>query len=186
MIYTVECSYSDSASEGEWNDFYSLHKLPALISVQGFHTSQRFRACDGGCPTYLAIHSIDSLEVLRGEEYSRKGGGNFARWQQHITDWHRNLYDGSDWAPAVGEGEYLLVSRVGATPLIAMGITPRAMHAVALDQAPAAIWLAGLPAGMDPAVTSVPAGVHAYTPITVQLRSVSDAGHQGSEQRQDA
>lgn len=34
MIYTVECSYSDSASEEQWNDFYSLHKLPALISVR--------------------------------------------------------------------------------------------------------------------------------------------------------
>lgn len=74
MIYTVECSYFDSASEEEWNDFYSLHKLPALISVRGFHTSQRFRACGAGCPTYLALHSIDGLEVLHGDEYARKGG----------------------------------------------------------------------------------------------------------------
>lgn len=106
MIYTVECSFADAASEAEWNDFYSLNKLPALISVGGFHTSQRFRALSAGCPVYLAIHSIDNLDVLQGDEYREKGGGNFARWQQHITDWHRNLYDGLDRAPAVGAAEY--------------------------------------------------------------------------------
>lgn len=181
MIYTVECSYSDSTSEGEWNDFYSLHKLRALISVRGFRTSQRFRACGAGCPTYLALHSIDGLEVLQGEEYARKGGGNFARWQQNITDWHRNLYDGSDRAPAVEVGAYLLLSRMGPEPLIAMGCTPQGMHAVALDRTPEAIWLACLPSSMVTSVASLPAGVYAYTPMTTQLQSVSDADRQGSE-----
>ena len=69
MIYTVECSFADTAREAEWNDFYSLNKLPALISVDGFHTSQRFKALSPGCPVYLAIHSIDSLDVLQGDEY---------------------------------------------------------------------------------------------------------------------
>lgn len=186
MIYTVECSYSDSASEGEWNDFYSLHKLPALISVRGFHTSQRFRACGTGCPTYLALHSIDGLEVLQGDEYARKGGGNFARWQQHITDWHRNLYGGLDRAPAVEQGDCLLVSHVGPEPLVAMGTAPESMHAVALDHAPAALWLARLPTGMVPAMESFPNGVHAYTPMTAQLKCVSEAGRSGAEPQTNA
>ncbi|HXP95865.1 MAG TPA: hypothetical protein VN809_04080 [Telmatospirillum sp.] len=79
MIYTVECSYADPGSEAEWNDFYSLDKLPALISVAGFHTSQRFKALGRGCPVYLAIHTIDGLDVLTGEAYRQKGGGTFAR-----------------------------------------------------------------------------------------------------------
>lgn len=186
MIYAVECSYSDFASEEEWNDFYSLHKLPALISVRGFHTSQRFRACGAGCPTYLALHSIDGLEVLQGDEYARKGGGNFARWQHHITDWHRNLYSGLDRAPAVEQGDYLLVSRVGPEPIIAMGIAPEPLHAVALDHAPAALWLARLPVGMVPATEPFPSGVHAYAPMTAQLKSVSDAGRSGVETHPDA
>jgi len=186
MIYTVECSYSDPASEEEWNDFYSLHKLPALISVQGFHTSQRFRACGAGCPIYLALHSIDGLEVLQGDEYARKDGGNFARWQQHITDWHRNLYSDLDRAPAVEQGDYLLVSRVGPEPLIAMGTAPDGMHAVALDRAPAALWLARLPAGMVPAMESFPSGVYAYAPMTAQLKSVSDAGRSRAESHSNA
>lgn len=186
MIYTVECSYSDSASEAEWNDFYSLHKLPALISVRGFHTSQRFRACAGGGPTYLALHSIDGLEVLQGDEYARKGGGNFARWQQHITDWHRNLYSGLDRAPAVEQGDYLLVSRVGPEPLIEMGTAFEALHAVALDHAPAALWLASVPAGQVPVVEFLPGGVHAYTPMRAQLKCVSDAGRSGAEPHPNA
>ncbi len=51
MIYTVECSFADPTSEAEWNDFYSADKLPALISVTGFHTSQRFRAVATAAPS---------------------------------------------------------------------------------------------------------------------------------------
>ena len=47
MLYTVECTYNDPQSEGDWNEFYSLEKLPALVSVTGFSTSQRFRALAG-------------------------------------------------------------------------------------------------------------------------------------------
>lgn len=75
MIYTVECSFADPVSEAQWNDFYSLEKLPALISVSGFHTSQRFKAISAGCPVYLAMHSIDGLAVLESDEYRQKGGG---------------------------------------------------------------------------------------------------------------
>lgn len=59
MNYTVECSYDHPATEAEWNAFYSDEKLPAVVSVPGFHTSQRFRALSGGCLAYLAVHSID-------------------------------------------------------------------------------------------------------------------------------
>ena len=175
MIYTVECSFSDPFSEAEWNDFYSLEKLPALISVKGFHTSQRFKALSAGCPVYLAIHSIDGLDVLQGSEYRQKGGGNFARWQQHITDWHRNLYAGLDRAPAVGAGEYLAVSAIGPEPLIDMGLTPCQMHAVALEKFPAQRWLARLDHLVDPGSSSLPKGVHLYAPMTEQLTSGGEA-----------
>ncbi|SMB41076.1 conserved hypothetical protein [Serratia proteamaculans] len=59
MFYTVECSYTDPESENEWNAFYSLGKLPALVSVTGFSTSQRFQAMTPGCPVYLAIHTVN-------------------------------------------------------------------------------------------------------------------------------
>ncbi|WP_334010953.1 sugar ABC transporter [Burkholderia cepacia] len=171
MIYTVECSFADVDSEAEWNDFYSLEKLPALISVTGFHTSQRFKAIGSGCPVYLAIHTIDGLDVLTGDEYRRKGGGNFAKWQQHITDWHRNLYGAIGLAPAVEEGEHLALCAGGPDPLIRLGLDPLAMQAVALEQSPARRWLAVVPRNSTLLVDERAEGVHLYAPMTEQLTS---------------
>ena len=175
MIYTVECSFADPASEAEWNNFYSVEKLPALISVSGFRTSQRFKALSAGCPVYLAMHSVDHVGVLQGDEYRQKGGGNFARWQQHITDWHRNLYGGLDRAPAIAEDEHLVVSAVGPEPLIEMGLTPCQMQAVALEKFPERRWLAKVTRSTDLGVEHLPKGVHVYAPMTPQLTSGSDA-----------
>lgn len=169
MIYTVECSFADPDSEAEWNDFYSLDKLPALISVNGFHTSQRFKALSHGCPVYLAIHSIDGLDILTGEEYRQKGGGNFARWQQHITDWHRNLCDGVERAPAIGKGEYLALSAKGPEPLIRLGLNPSAMHAVAMEKSPEYRWLAKVECTKTLDIEHLPEDVHVYEPMTIQL-----------------
>jgi hypothetical protein len=169
MIYTVECSFDDPASEAEWNDFYSLDKLPALISVEGFHSSQRFKALRHGCPTYLAVHAIDGLHILTGEDYRRKGGGNFARWQRHIGHWHRNLYDGLDRAPAVGSNDVLLSSASGPESLIGLGLNPCAMHAVELEKFPERRWLATRERSRLPAMDRLPQDVHVYVPMTAQL-----------------
>lgn len=174
MIYTVECSFANPGSETEWNDFYSLDKLPALISVSGFHTSQRFKALSCGCPVYLAIHSIDGFDILTGEEYRQKGGGNFARWQQHITDWHRNLYAGIDRAPAIAEDEHLALSAKGSEPLTRLGLAPYAMHAVAMEKCPEYRWLAKVERGETPDIKRLPEGVHVYAPMTMQLTSNAD------------
>jgi hypothetical protein len=171
MIYTVECSFADPSSEAEWNDFYSLEKLPALIAVSGFHTSQRFKSISDGCPVYLAVHTINDLDVLTGEEYRQKGGGNFARWQQHITDWHRNLYSDIGLAPAVNEDELLVLCASGPEPLIQMGLTPLAMQAVALEKYPERRWLARLPRRNAQLVESMSKGVYLYSPMTEQLTS---------------
>ncbi|RKP47786.1 sugar ABC transporter [Pararobbsia silviterrae] len=171
MIYTVECSFTDPTEEAEWNRFYSLEKLPALISVTGFHTSQRFKAISDGCPTYLAIHTVDGLEVLTGDEYRRKGGGNFAKWQQHITDWHRNLYSGIGLAPAVNRDQCLALCASGPDPFIRMDLEPQAMHAVALEQFPARRWLAVLSREHARHIEGLSEDVHLYSPMTAQLTS---------------
>ncbi|WP_150737018.1 sugar ABC transporter [Pandoraea anapnoica] len=169
MIYTVECTFADPASEAEWNDFYSREKLPALISVTGFQSSQRFRAVTGGCPVYLAIHTVDGPEVLISDEYRQKGGGNFARWQQHITDWHRNLYGDIGLAPAVRMNERLALCASGPESLIDMGLKPLALQAVALEQVPTHRWLAVVSADDAVRLAEPPQGVHLYVPMGEQL-----------------
>ncbi|HVJ37934.1 MAG TPA: hypothetical protein VM687_09045 [Stenotrophomonas sp.] len=176
MIYTVECSFSDPATEAEWNDFYSLEKLPALISVSGFHTSQRFKSLSGGRPVYLAVHSIDDLGVLESDEYRQKGGGNFSRWQAHITDWHRNLYLAPGHAPAIGEGEYLVESELGPGPLLEIGLEPYSLQAVALEKFPEQRWLARRGRSAASGVASLPKGLHLYAPMTQQWVSGRQAG----------
>jgi hypothetical protein len=175
MIYTVECSFADPVYEAEWNDFYNLSKLPALISVTGFHTSQRFKALGSGCPVYLAVHTIDGLDVLAGTEYHMKGGGNFARWQRHITDWHRNLYRGLDRAPAVAPGELLVVCQGDAAPLLKAGIALFAMHAVALEKFPEHRWIGTLDQQSAHTAARLSSEVQLYTPMTAQLRSAHTA-----------
>ena len=171
MFYTVECSYTDAESEAEWNAFYSQQKLPALISVIGFTTSQRFRALQSGCPTYLAIHTVDDADVLSSEEYRLKGGGNFSRWQACITDWHRNLYTGAGFAPALACNEILLLS---ATPIgfleSELGYRGLQMAAVALDKIPARRVAYVLPAEVASPFTDMP-GVYLYEALTPQLQS---------------
>ncbi|MGE0970568.1 sugar ABC transporter [Klebsiella sp. WOUb02] len=110
MLYIVECTYTDPTSETEWNDFYTREKLPALLSVDGFSSSQRFRALTPGCPAYLAIHTVCDAAVLTGAEYRLKGGGSFARWQANIGDWRRSLYQCADPAPAVSADQILLLA----------------------------------------------------------------------------
>jgi hypothetical protein len=171
MIYTVECGYADPGSEAEWNDFYSLDKLPALISVTGFHTSQRFKALGGGCPVYLAIHTVDGPDVLTGEDYRQKGGGTFARWQRHITDWRRNLYSGIDRAPAVGLGELLALCPSGPDSLIRMGLSPSGLRAVALEKFPEHRWLGKLDQQNAQRAERLSDDIQLYAPMTEQLTS---------------
>ncbi len=172
MIYTVECTFSNPSEETVWNDFYSLEKLPALISVSGFCTSQRFKALTPGCPVYLAIHTIAGVEVLSSNNYRENGGGNFARWQQFITDWHRNVYEGIEVAPSVGEREYLLLCGSGSEPLQQLGFASHKLHAMALEKNPEFRWLSTTQDIKIEAIKNkLPVGVYLYEPIGEQLIS---------------
>jgi hypothetical protein len=107
----VECAFSDPARESAWNDYYTQRKIDEVLAVPGFRTSQRFKALAPVASPYLAIHSVDSLEVLTGEAYRGGGGGHFdASFQSCILNWHRNLFDGLDRAPPVPAGSLLAVA----------------------------------------------------------------------------
>lgn len=179
MFYIVECSYNDPQSEAEWNAFYSQEKLPALVSVNGFSTSQRFRALSPGCPVYLAIHTVKNADVLHSEDYRLKGGGNFSRWQAFITDWHRNLYTCEDPAPAISTEEILLFC---AQPIgyleSELGSRALEMQAAGLDKSPERRVAYVIPRKTAALFTDVP-GVYLYGPITPQLRSSAKVRQKG-------
>jgi len=110
MLYIAECRFTDPAREAAWNEWYGGRRLDELLSVPGFRTSQRFKAVTPVVSPYVAIHSIDGVEVFACAEYRAMSGGGFQGWQRYITDWKRNLFTGLDVAPAVATGEYLAMT----------------------------------------------------------------------------
>ncbi|HAT1619997.1 TPA: sugar ABC transporter [Raoultella planticola] len=174
MLYTVECNYTDPDSEQEWNAFYSQEKLPALISVTGFRSSQRFKALKPGGPRYLAIHTVTYAEVLTREEYRLKGGGNFSRWQNHITDWYRNLYECEGRAPAVASDEILLLSTQPLSFIEGLGYPALQMQASGLDKMPARRFAWVLTREIVAQLADIP-GADLYAPLTPQLTNPAQA-----------
>ena len=171
MFYIVECSYTDPESEKVWNDFYSLEKLPALISVTGLSTSQRFQSLTPSCPVYLAIHTVKDAQVLTSEEYKLKGGGNFSCWQKHITDWRRNLYEGEGMAPAVSSDEFLLLSTHPLSVIEGQGCRALEMQASGLDRTHDRRIAYVVKRDTAAQIADVP-GVYLYKPLTAQLTSL--------------
>ncbi|MBS1207399.1 MAG: sugar transporter [Proteobacteria bacterium] len=181
MLYIVECSYTDPRSEEEWNEFYSQEKLPALVSVNGFSSSQRFRAVKPGCPAYLALHTVKDADVLSSDDYRRKGGGNFSRWQACITDWHRNLYACEAPAPAVSLDEILLLSAQPISALVtAMGDQAVEMYAAGLERSPERRTAWVLPHESALPLADMP-GIYLYQPLTSQLQNPVEHQQTGSQ-----
>ena len=113
MLYMVECGFSDPGLVQAWNQYYTDRKLDEVLAVPGFRTSQRFKAADGRPAPYLAIHTVDNLEVLTGNNYRSGGGGSFdPTFQPCIIEWRRSLYDGLDRAPVVALDAVLAVADV--------------------------------------------------------------------------
>ncbi|MCE0495555.1 hypothetical protein [Vibrio salinus] len=170
MIYTVECDYSSAETEAAWNDFYTLNKLPALIHVNGFLTSQRFITENEAHPAYLAVHSIRNADILISDDYRRKGGGNFAKWQDCITNWRRNTYCGIQFAPPVNNNEYLLLSTKNEPILSELGINSYLLQATSLDKNPEKRWLAKIHHSQWQSVNSLfSQDTCVYRPLTTQL-----------------
>lgn len=98
-------------SDEDWAQWVSeIKPVSRYLAVPGFHTAQRFKGINISPPPYLALYSVDSLAVFDSPEYKGMRGGNLTTsWTEHITYWHRNLFDGLDRAPLVPEGSVLLV-----------------------------------------------------------------------------
>src|SRR5688572_13613675 len=110
MIYMVDHVFGDPALEPAWHEWYAGY-LKKLLSVPGIHTAQRFKAIGCTPSRYLAMYSIESADVYTSEAYKGIGGGGSqsARFHPAYRLWTRNLFDGAVRAPAVLEGQTVLV-----------------------------------------------------------------------------
>ncbi|MDB5926566.1 MAG: sugar transporter [Betaproteobacteria bacterium] len=110
MIYMVDHVYTDPTTEPAWHEWYAGY-LQKLVSVPGIDTAQRFKAIDCSPPRYLAMYSIESADVYTSAPYKNIGGGGSqsARFHYAYAMWTRNLFDGASQAPAIEDGQRVLV-----------------------------------------------------------------------------
>lgn len=106
----VDHVYGDPATEPAWHEWYAGY-LKKLLSVPGIHTAQRFKAIGCTPSRYLAMYSIESEDVYTSAAYKGIGGGGSqsARFHSAYRLWTRNLFDGAVRAPAVREGQRVMV-----------------------------------------------------------------------------
>ena len=170
MLYMVECDISDPKVEAEWNAYYSERKLDEVLAVPGFRTSQRFKSVKPFASPYLAIHTVDSLDVLTGNAYSSGGGGSFdPRFQPYIVNWHRNLFSGLERAPVIAEDELLAVADEGREALDKAGVGLTWLAAAGLDRSVAHRGIACVTQAEGERLTRDHAGVvRLYRPLLPQ------------------
>ena len=95
MIYTVELNFSEPDREAEWHTWYESY-LKKLVSLDGWR--------------FLALYSLDSLDVYASEAYRNiGGGGNASVAYKEAISRRRNVYEGVKRFPEVAEkGRVLL------------------------------------------------------------------------------
>jgi len=110
LIYSVELNFSDPSRETEWHAWYETY-LMKLVSLDGLNTAQRFQAVAPETVTwrFLALYSLDSLDVYETDAYRNIGGGGNASVAYHgaITR-RRNVYEGIARMPEIGESGRIL------------------------------------------------------------------------------
>ena len=110
MIYMVDHIYANPETEPEWHSWYAGY-LRELINLPGYHSAQRFKAIGVTPSRYLSIYTIASTDVVDSPAYKNNGGGGHRSVRFHASYdlWTRNLFEGIERAPAVGNDQRVLV-----------------------------------------------------------------------------
>jgi hypothetical protein len=109
MIFMSQSGITDAARESDWDRWYVEH-LQIMVTVPGVTSAQRFKTASGGFPRSLALYSIASPGVFSDPYYQSIRG--MGEWLQLIDRryYRRNLFDGLDRAPSIGDDQVLLIA----------------------------------------------------------------------------
>jgi hypothetical protein len=109
MIYMVEMDFPHPEREAEWHDWYLAH-IRVLLTVPGFHASQRFKAIVDMPSPFLALHEVESPALFDSPVYRSRGGpASTGEWRALQTNWHRNVLAGIDETPDVPPGSFVVL-----------------------------------------------------------------------------
>jgi hypothetical protein len=187
FVYVVRCRFTAPDREQAWNAWYSGPKMAQMLAQPHFRSCQRFHLAAGSGRDYLALWTVDKPEALATPQYVSQWG--FAEWVSLVTDWSRDLFDGSavpdDAFEVAPQGALALVSFEGMSAADA-----NAARAAVARAEPAMMWLPVI--GLDrhtpiigleplPGVASPPRGGEGlrsgvYRPITPYNRAPSQHG----------
>ena len=109
MIFNSQSGITDRTRDADWAQWYFEH-LRIMATVPGVFSAQRFITTHPGHPPSLAMYGVASVDVFKGEYYQSVRG--MGEWLPLIDrQWYRrNLFEGLDVAPTVGEDQLLLVA----------------------------------------------------------------------------
>ena len=133
MIFMSQCGMTDSAREQAWDAWYVEH-LRIMLTVPGVGSAQRFKAVTAGYPPSLAMYSIASADVFQDPYYQSVRG--LGEWLPLVEKKHyrRNLFEGLEAAPDVGEDSLLLVADRAAPESATAGVEFSWLKTVGLDR----------------------------------------------------
>ena len=68
VVYTVQLNIP-ADKEDEFNEWYNVDHVPALVGVPGVHCARRYVAVTGE-PKYLAVYEMDNEKILTSAEWN--------------------------------------------------------------------------------------------------------------------
>ena len=169
MIYMVEMALLDLGRRAEWDAWYVAHQR-RLLSVPGFLASQRFEAIHSAEAPFVALHEVDSREVLSSDRYRAIGGpSNTGEWQARMGNWHRNLFVGIEHTPDVPmDARLLVVDEESSDNARLRHVAVRWMESVGLDLSVKRRGLAVAPPATADPLAGAP-GIRVLKPIGRRL-----------------
>jgi len=138
FVYIVRCNFTEPGKEQAWNAWYSGPKIAQMLAQPHFRACQRFRRAAGRGRDYLALWIVDAPQALATPQYVSQWG--FAEWAPFVTDWSRDLFDGS----AVADDAFAVASQgtLAVVSFDAMNAEDAGAARVALARSdPALMWL---------------------------------------------
>jgi hypothetical protein len=165
MIFMSQSGLTDRAREAQWDEWYIEH-LRIMATVPGVSSAQRFKTDTPGHSPSLAIYSFASADIFKDPYYlSIRGMGE---WQALVDKryYKRNLFEGLEYAPQVGDDARMLVADRERAGGAVAGIEFTWLECVGIDRSTpyrgiAVIAAAGLPV--------LDATVAVYRPVSPRM-----------------
>lgn len=109
MILMSQMSLLDERHSAAFDEWYLEH-LRTMSSVSGIFSAQRFKTSTPGFPRSLAMYSVESQKAFANPRYrSIRGLGAMTPLVDHLEH-HVDLFAGLDSAPALCDGECVLLA----------------------------------------------------------------------------